>query len=194
MAGKVPVMGVAVGGGLAALTQIGLKLAVKPDVTKKPSEQKTAIFLNRQAGAVAMGVTVLASAVTYFLTKKGGLGQTIAVLASGTAASIPGIILGLQASMEEKKKKDALLAAGSSEAQLDTFAVTEFSLATAQFRNPSRANLGVVVAEPRQGSMGAPPMVDLVSFGAPAKIDLYGTHSASGGAAVNTAAFGGKAF
>lgn len=193
MASKLPVTGIAVGGGLAALTQIGLKLAVKPDVTKKPSEQKLAIFLNRQAGAVAMGVTVLASAVTYFLTaKKSGWGQTVAVFASGTAASIPGIVLGLQASMAEKKKVEALKAANATEAQLDTFAVTEFSLATAQFRRPT--NMGVVVAEPRQGAMGAPPMVDLVSFGAPSKIDLYGTHSASSGAAVNMAAFGGKAF
>lgn len=160
-----PTAAAAVGGGVTAVTQIALKLAIKLDATKPASEQKAKLFFYRHAGLVGWGLGLLIAAALYFTKNKKG---AVGVLVGSTAAGLPGIIDGVQKAMAQSK-----------------FEAAQKSLPDGQVAQQYNVAMGVPSLQART-NMGASGQVEL--FGpAQSQIDLYGPTA-------NMRAFGGGSF
>lgn len=159
-----PTGAAALGGGLSAVTQVALKMAIKLDAAKPASEQKAKLFLYRHAGLVGFLLSAAVAAALYFTKNKKG---AVAVLVGGGAASLPGIIDGVQKALAQKKFE-----AGLTKEQVDGGARYDVAMGvpSMQARNNFGASGQVELFGPAQG-----------------QVDLYGPTA-------NMRAFGGASF
>lgn len=159
-----PTGAAALGGGLSAATQIALKMAIKLDSTKPASEQKAKLFLYRHAGLVGFLLSAAVAAALYFTKNKKG---AVAVLVGGGAASLPGIIDGVQKALAQKKFEEG-------QKSLPADQVQSYNVA-----------------------MGVPSMQARSNFGASGQVELFGPAQGQVdlyGPTANMRAFGGASF